>query len=211
VLFVPTSPETLQQGLDRWIAFINDSSVEVLIRTALAHLEFEALHPFKDGNGRIGRMLIPLLLWQAGVISEPYFYMSGYLEEHKDEYIDSMRMASAAAQWTEWIIFFLAAMEDQAHQNLRQAEQIRALYEDLKERFRSILASQWCTKALDFMFANPVFQNSRFTATSMIPPQTAHRFVRLLVEAGVLRVVQAASGRRPAVYALEPLLTLVSQ
>ncbi|WP_237155041.1 Fic family protein [Oryzibacter oryziterrae] len=209
VLFVPISPEKLQDGLDSWIAYINDDTVETLIRTALAHIEFEALHPFKDGNGRIGRMLIPLLLWQSGAISEPYFYMSGYLEEHKDEYIDRMRNASAHDEWTEWIVFFLRAIEAQAKSNLKQAEEIRSLYQELKEKFRSILASQWCTTALDFMFTHPVFLNSRFTTTSGIPQPTAHRFVRLLVDAGILRIIQPAAGRRSAIYALEPLLSLV--
>ena len=77
VLFVPVSPEHLKPGMEKLFAFMSDSNWEVLIRAALMHLEFEALHPFKDGNGRIGRMLIPLMLWTEGAISQPYFYMSG--------------------------------------------------------------------------------------------------------------------------------------
>lgn len=73
VLFIPISPEKLHDGLDKLFEFIDTNEEEVLIRTALMHLEFEAIHPFKDGNGRIGRMLIPLMLWKHGVISEPYF------------------------------------------------------------------------------------------------------------------------------------------
>jgi Fic family protein len=91
ILFVPISPEKLNEGMEVLFDYINNSDDPDLIKTALMHLEFEALHPFKDGNGRIGRMLITLVLWSSGLISEPHFYISGYLEENKDEYIDTLR------------------------------------------------------------------------------------------------------------------------
>lgn len=209
ILFVPVTPERLGDGMERWLAFINDDETEILIRTALAHLEFEALHPFKDGNGRIGRMIIPLMLWKAGAISEPHFYISEYFEEHKDEYIDRMRAVSAADAWVEWIGFFLAAMEAQARLNLEKAERIRALYEEMKGRFIGVLSSKWAIPALDFLFTRPVFYNNTFTGRAGIPAASAHKFTRGLLEAGVLRALAPASGRRPALYAFEPLLALV--
>ena len=211
VLFVPISPERLNDGMENLFSFINDDETEILTRTALTHLEFEALHPFKDGNGRIGRMLIPLMLWQAGALSQPYFYMSGYFEQRRDEYIDKMRNVSANAEWVEWLLFFLAAIEDQANQNLSKAEEIRALYEDMKEDFRQRLSSQWSTTALDFMFTRPVFRNNIFTRKSGVPPQTAHRMARTLLDCGHLKIIDPASGRRPAMYAFEPLLAIVRE
>lgn len=209
VLFIPISPEQLSSGMQNLIEFMNDENWEVLIRAALMHLEFEALHPFKDGNGRIGRMLIPLMLWTQGAISQPYFYMSGYLEQRRDTYIDLMRDVSANDNWTNWIAFFLQAVEAQANENLKTAEKIRLLYEDMKEEFRSTLTSQWSTTALDFMFKRPVFRNNVFTSSSGIPLQTAHRFTKLLAEARLLRTVAPAAGRRPAMYSFEPLLEIV--
>lgn len=209
VLFVPIKPEFLTDGLDRLFSFIDDDSCEILLRTALAHLEFEALHPFKDGNGRIGRMLITLMLWKFGAISAPHFYISGYFDERKDEYIDRMREVSAKGAWTEWIAFFLEAIEAQAMKNLSQAEAIRALYEEMKEIFRELLSSQWSTAALDFVFSRPVFRNNVFTGRSNIPSQTAHRFTRVLAEHGLITTLEPASGRRPAMYSFEPLLNLV--
>lgn len=209
VLFIPISPERLNDGLERLFEFINNEDWEILIRTALAHLEFEALHPFKDGNGRIGRMLIPLMLWKSKAISEPYFYISQYLEARRDEYIDRMREVSASGAWMEWIVFFLEALEAQANQNLQKAEEIQGLYQGMKERFRTELTSQWSTTALDFMFMRPVFRNNVFTAKAGIPPATAHRFTRSLLEAGFLTTVIPASGRRAALYTFEPLLALV--
>ncbi|MCJ2029361.1 Fic family protein [Methylobacterium sp. J-043] len=209
VLFIPISPEKLHDGLDKLFEFIDTDEEEVLIRTALMHLEFEAIHPFKDGNGRIGRMLIPLMLWKHGVISEPYFYMSGYLEQRRDEYIDRMREVSASDDWAGWIIFFLEALEAQANENLKKAEEIRDLYEEMKERFRETLSSQWTISALDFVFTRPIFRNNVFTSRAGIPQATAHRFVRSLVDAGLLQTLSPSSGRRPAMYSFEPLLTLV--
>jgi len=209
ILFIPASPERLADGMDRLFEFINDDSWEALIRVALAHLEFEALHPFKDGNGRIGRMLIPLILWKYNLLSQPYFYMSAYFENRRDEYIDKMREVSSLGAWIEWITFFLTALEEQANSNLKKAEEIRDLYEEMKSRFRDILSSQWSTTALDFMFTRPVFRNNVFTSRSEIPAATAHRFIRTLLDAGLLRTVAPASGRRPGLYAFEPLLALV--
>ena len=209
VLFIPIAPERLNDGLEKLFAFISNDESEILIRTAVAHLEFEALHPFKDGNGRIGRMLIPLMLWKSKAITEPYFYISQYLEERRDEYIDRMREVSASGAWTDWIIFFLQALEAQASQNLRKAEEIRALYEGMKDSFRRELSSQWSTQALDFMFPRPIFRNNVFTAKAGIPPATAHRFTRNLTDAGLLKTLVPAAGRRPALYAFEPLLAIV--
>lgn len=209
VLFVPIKPEFLNDGLEKLFAFIGDDSWEILIRTALAHLEFEALHPFKDGNGRIGRMLITLMLWKYQAISAPHFYISRYFDDRKDEYIDRMREVSAEGNWTEWIVFFLEAIEQQAKTNLTQAEAIRQFYESMKETFRNLLSSQWSTTALDFVFSRPVFRNNVFTGKSGIPSQTAHRFTRVLAENGLIQTLEPASGRRPALYSFEPLLDLV--
>lgn len=209
VLFIPIRPELLTDGIDRLFTFVAGDEWEILVRTAVAHLEFEALHPFKDGNGRIGRMLITLMLWRYGAISAPHFYISGYFDDHKDEYIDKMRAVSANGAWTDWIVFFLDAIEQQAMRNLSQAEAIRSLYEEMKETFRELLSSQWSTAALDFLFSRPVFRNNVFTGKSGIPPQTAHRFTRILSENGLITTLVAASGRRPAMYSFEPLLNLV--
>src|SRR5690554_659295 len=127
ILFVPISPERLHDGLDALFHYINSANHPILLKTAISHIEFEALHPFKDGNGRIGRMLITLMLWVSGTISAPHFYISGYLEENKDRYIDTMRNVSESGDWDSWCEFFLEAIEQQAIRNLQVAESIRNL------------------------------------------------------------------------------------
>lgn len=209
VRFVPIAPERLESGMEALFRVIGDPSVPALMRAALAHAEFEALHPFKDGNGRVGRMLITLMLWSEGAIGAPHFYVSRYFEDHKDEYIDRLRAVSADDDWTGWCAFFLGAVAEQARHNLKVAESIRGLYEDMKQRFAEVLSSKWSVSALDYIFAAPVFRNSSFTSRAGIPMQTAARFSRLLLDAGLLEVVREPAGRRSAIYRFEPLLALV--
>lgn len=209
VSFIPISPEHLDSGMEQLLRFTSEHSFTPLLRVALAHLEFEALHPFKDGNGRVGRILIPLTLWKLGAISKPHFYISRYFEEHKADYVRKMRNVSESGEWTEWIHFFLSAITAQARQNLMIAESIQTLYEEMKVHFSDLLASRYSTQALDYVFTNPVFRNSRFTNNSGIPKQTASRFSRLLLEHELIKTQIESSGRKSAVYAFEPLLKLV--
>ena len=209
ILFVPISPEKLQEGMEKLFNYIKESDDPELVKIALTHIEFEALHPFKDGNGRIGRMLITLMLWSSGTISAPHFYISEFFEEHKNEYIDMMRDVSVSGNWTEWCIFFLEAVEKQAIRNLEIAESIRALYDDMKLVFSDALSSKYSVNALDYVFTNPVFRNNKFTQNSGIPSASAARFTRALLDKELLVLREAPSGRRPALYAFEPLLSLV--
>ena len=208
-MFIPISPEKLQEGLDKLFEYIDKSTHPVLVKTGITHIEFEALHPFKDGNGRIGRMLITLMLWSLGSISAPHFYISAYLEENKDLYIDTMRKVSEHEDWESWCSFFLKAVEQQAIRNLTIADNISNLYEQMKNIFADALSSKWSVNALDFVFTNPVFRNNKFTAKSGIPAASAARFTRILLEKNLIHTLEEASGRRPALYSFEPLMQLV--
>jgi len=209
IQFIPISPEKLNDGLDKLFNYLNESNDPALIKTALMHLEFEALHPFQDGNGRIGRMLITLFLWKEGVLSQPHFYISGFLEQNKDLYVDIMRNVSKNNNWEKWIKFFLIAVESQAILNLEIAERIKDLYEKMKIEFTQILSSKWSLTTLDYIFTNPVFRNNKFTSTAGIPTATAASITKKLLEKGYLKQKQEASGRRPAMYSFEPLMEIV--
>ena len=209
ILFIPVSPEKLTDGMEKLFQYIDQSTHTTLIKLGIFHIEFEALHPFKDGNGRIGRMLITLMLWKSGIISAPHFYISAYFEDNKDEYVDIMRNVSKNGDWESWCVFFLEAIEQQAISNLVIAENIGALYEEMKTIFSKILSSKWSVYALDFIFTNPVFRNNKFTSKSGIPTASAARFTRILLEKDLIAMVEEASGRRPALYSFEPLMQLV--
>jgi len=209
VRFIPISPTNLSAGMQLLLSYMHDEQSQILIRTALSHLEFEALHPFKDGNGRVGRMLITLMLWNSKVISAPHFYISGYLEEQKEEYTSLMREVSKSGVWTDWCAFFLRAVEAQAERNLKIANSISKLYEEMKPIFGDVLSSRYSIHALDFVFENPVFRNTQFLSKSDIPRPTARRFGPLLVDAGLLETIEHGAGRRAALYRFEPMMELV--
>jgi Fic family protein len=209
ILFIPISPEKLQEGLDKLFQYIEHGTHPTLIKTGITHIEFEALHPFNDGNGRIGRMLITLMLWASKTISAPHFYISGYLEDNKDLYIDTMRNVSEHGDWESWCIFFLEAIAQQSIRNLTIAENISTLYEEMKIVFSNALSSKWSVHTLDFVFTHPVFRNNKFTTNSGIPAASAARFTRVLLEKNLIVTSEEASGRRPALYSFEPLMKLL--
>ena len=120
-----------------------------------------------------------------------------------------MRKVSENGDWDSWCKFFLRAVELQAIKNLEVAESIQRLYEEMKKEFSEILSSKWNVNALDFIFTNPVFRNSKFTNKAGIPGPTAAKFTKKLLERDIITIKAPASGRRAALYSFEPLMRLV--
>lgn len=209
IYFKPVNPLQLQSAMQALLTYIESGPMLHLFKVAVAHVEFEALHPFNDGNGRIGRLLITLLLWKYGLIHKPHFYVSAFFEDNKAEYIELMRNVSRNDDWTGWVSFFLRAIAEQAENNLHTAQQIMALYEEMKEPFREISGSKWHIAAQDSIFENPVFKNSQLIKRSGMPKHVATRITRLLLESGLLRELRPASGRRGALFMFEPLMEIV--
>lgn len=209
IQFIPIRPENLEEGLTQLFDFLYTSTLPPIIKTAIMHLEFEALHPFNDGNGRIGRMLITLNLWREEILSQPHFYISGYFEENKDAYIEAMRDVSRTNDWNNWIRFFLNAVTSQAEHNLLIAEQIKDLYETTKNEFADAIASKWNMEILDFIFTYPVFRSNKLLSATNIPSTTVGPIIKKLIEYDYLLVREEASGRRAALYSFEPLMRIV--
>ncbi len=207
--FVPIAPEHLDAGMGAWETYMN-SVVELdpLVQLAIVHLEFEALHPFKDGNGRLGRMLVPLYLYKKGVLSSPDFYMSGYLEDHREEYQEKLRAVSRDDTWTEWCQFFLQGVVEQSAENELKAREILVLYEQVKNQVVEETHSQHAIRAVDFLFQQPVFAAPVFTEHSEIPKPTAARILSALREAGLLHTIREGRGRRYGIYAFRDLLNI---
>lgn len=211
VYFIPASPEHLPHGMAALIDYLANAETHPLIKIATAHAEFEALHPFDDGNGRVGRMIIPLLLWEHGLLSAPHFFVSDYFERNKNEYIERLRAVSLSDSWTSWTKFFLVGLAAQADRNIRKLNEIQSLYAEMRERFRETLRSQYFQVALDYVFANPYFWNNRFTSEADGPKTTLANFTPRLVEAGLLRVTIPPSGRASGLYAFQPLLDVLNR
>lgn len=209
IYFKPISPLQLQSAMQALLDFIETAQMLHLFKVGVAHVEFEALHPFNDGNGRIGRLLITLLLWKYGLIHKPHFYVSAFFEANKQEYIELMRSVSRDNDWSSWLEFFLRAIAEQAENNLNTAQRIMALYEEMKEPFREISGSKWHLAAQDCIFENPVFKNSQLIKRSGMPKHVATRITRLLHESNLLKELRPASGRRGALFMFEPLMEIV--
>lgn len=207
--FVPIALEQLQSGMDDWENFLNSNDqMDQLVQLGLLHLEFEALHPFKDGNGRLGRMLLPLFLFQRKLLSSPDFYMSGYLEANRDEYQERLRAVSREDDWTGWCAFFLNGIRLQAIDDARKAAAILGLYDRLKLEMVDLTHSQHSIKAIDYLFQMPIFSGPMFVKYSEIPKQTASRILSLLSKAGFLYTLRQGKGRRSGIYAFSELINI---
>ena len=207
--FVPPTPTEIPRLLDNWEKYYHSDEKDPLAQLAVIHAQFEIIHPFLDGNGRIGRILIPLFLHEKRVLSRPMFYLSEYLEGHRDAYVERLRTLGQPGSWDAWINFFLTALESQAEKNCAKAREILDLYEDLKKRVIGATRSQFAVPLLDFIFENPVFNMTKLGLDSRSPSSPmVSRLVSQLREAEILKVIREGSGRRPAVLALPSLVNL---
>ena len=207
--FVPIPQAQLHAGLDLWANYVaSRNEPDPLVQLAVIHAEFEALHPFKDGNGRLGRMIIPLFLFARKVLSGPNFYMSGYLEARRDQYIDVLRAISRDGAWTPWCAFFLEGLIEQASENQAKAQAILDLHHRMSRQVAELTHSQYAGRAVDFLFSRPVFASTHFVEGSQIPRQTALRFLTVLREAEVLRTIREGAGRRATILAFPDLLNI---
>jgi len=207
--FVPVGPELVQSSMDAWETYLNRTDVpDVLIQLAILHVEFEAIHPFEDGNGRLGRMLVPLYLYQRGLLKSPDFYVSGYLEANRDQYLERLREVSRARDWTGWCIFFLEGVRQQAAENESKARRILELYESVKNRVIELTRSQHAIRVVDFMFQNPIFSGPDFLDQPGIPRPSAGRLLPILRENGIIQTIIESRGRRPGVFAYRDLINI---
>lgn len=207
--YVAAAPEQVADLMAAWERYANEEAADRLVQTAVLHAEFEAIHPFADGNGRLGRLLIPLYLAHAGIIRRPMFYLSGYLEAHRPAYYERLLAVSRDGDWTGWCEFFLEAIRSQAIDNLAKAGAILELFEQMKRRLPEMTRSQHAVLALDWIFSRPIFSSIAFVEQAGIPEATARRFLRLFQTEELLRPVAAGSGRRPTIFGFPQLLEIV--
>ena len=207
--YVPIDAEELPDAIGRWEQYMHEDVPDRLVQLAILHAEFEALHPFLDGNGRLGRMLVPLFLWQQGLIRQPVFYISGYFEERRDVYYEGLLSVSRDDDWTGWTRFFLEAVQAQAEDNLEKAMGILGLYERMKLRVAEMTRSPYAIHALDWIFERPIFLGANFATETGIAERTGRRIMDVLCQGGILRVLRPKSGRRAAVFAFPELLNTV--
>lgn len=207
--FIPPSPMLLPQALENWEAYLRLEDEDPILQVAVAHAQFEILHPFKDGNGRIGRMLIPLLLYQRQALSRPMFYLSEYLEANRDGYYDSLLAVTENGDWHRWLTFFIGALILQAEANLAKVKSIRDLYEEMRRRFVEVTHSQFAMNAVDAFFMRPVIPGPDFAHGAGFNNRiTANNMLRQLEAEGLITRIREGAGRIPAVYAMPRLINI---
>lgn len=206
--FVPPSPEVVSPALDNWEKYLHFDEKDRLVQLAVVKAQFEIIHPFLDGNGRMGRMLLPLFLFEKGLLSSPMFYLSAYLEAHREVYYHRLQAVSAKGDWNGWISFFLRAVIEQAEINTRKTREILNLYDRMKQSLPEIIRSQYAVQAIDALFDRPVFQISDFINRSKIPEASARRILNGLRKNGSVKELRAGGGRRAAVLIFPELIAI---
>jgi Fic family protein len=209
-VFVPPAPVGLIDHLESWESYYRTDQPDPLVQLAVIHAQFEILHPFLDGNGRLGRILIPLFLYEKQLLRRPVFYMSAWLEERRAEYVELLRaLGRAPNAWNEWAEFFLRGVEEQAVKNTATAQGILALYAKLKKRALELTHSQYAVPLLDQVFTRPIFTSISLQFGPRTPSKPAvANLLRLLREDGILRILREGAGRRPTLYVMPELLNL---
>jgi len=206
--YVPISADALPDAMGEWEKFIHQDAPDPLVQLAILHAEFEALHPFLDGNGRLGRMLVPLFMSKSGLIKEPMFYISAFFERNREEYYERLLAVSRDRNWTQWAVFFLKAVVEQATENQQKALEIRSLYDETVRRIAEITHSQYAVHACEFLFRQPIFRAVDFYKAPDMTLASGRRILILLKNKGFFMEVRPARGRRSAILVYRELLNI---
>jgi len=207
--YIPCPVEELNSAMDALESYMHEGAPDTLVQLAIVHAEFEAIHPFLDGNGRMGRLLVPLFMFTKELLSSPSFYISEYLESHRNEYYDGLLAVSRDNDWTGWCAFFLTALTEQALAYQQKIHDLLKLYDERKELIVEATHSQYSGRMLDWIFTRPIFQTTDCVKNSDIPEPAARHILRVLRDRGLLKEMIKARGRRPATLAFTDLLNIV--
>jgi Fic family protein len=187
--FVPPPVPNMKDGLDQLERYLHDATCPdpTLVRLALIHYQFETLHPFRDGNGRVGRLLIPLLMCSWGRLDAPILYVSAFFERHRESYMDLLLRVSTKGDWIAWIDFFLRGIKQSAEEATVQAIALLDLRQQYHRRFQASRASASLLRLIDRLFQSPSITIHQASDLLEMTHQGAANNVHRLEEAGILR------------------------
>lgn len=202
----PHEPE-MQECLSAWERFLHErGKLPDLIQCALVHEHFEAIHPFLDGNGRIGRLLVTLFLIERGRLSKPLLYLSSTIEQRRDEYYLRLQRIRTHGEWVEWLVFFLTAVRDTARSAIARSAAIL----ELRDRYRAQLGKDHKALALlDELFVNPYTTVARAAEHLGVTSPTAAKTIRVLEKASML--AEATGGKWGRIWLARPILRVVDE
>lgn len=207
--FIPPEPQYISALFSNFEKYIHSEDViDPLVQIAIAHYQFEAIHPFMDGNGRVGRLLIPLFLYYKKVTAYPNIYISEFLEENRDAYYELLRSVSGKGDWIPWIKFFLEAIQIQTAATMSKVAKIEELHKNLKDRMPEI-NSVYANAFLDALFITPRFSVKSIKEVSRISNnQTLYTLIDKFVSAKIISD-STPNRERNKVYAFPALLKII--
>lgn len=205
--YIPPPPQYVSDLVADWEKFVNEELVmPPLVQCAMMHYQFEAIHPFSDGNGRVGRLLIILYLCSMKVLPTPLLYLSAYFESNRDEYYDRLFQVSASGAWEAWLQFFLRGVATEATDAITRSRRLRELHEEYRQLLQKQRASSNLLRLLDSLFFNPYITVPRAHSLLGVSRAGASLIVERMEKAGV---VQYVSGSWPRLYVARELLRLL--
>lgn len=208
--FVPPPPYLLDEVLGDFENYLHESpTLPLLIRTALIHYQFETIHPFLDGNGRLGRLLIVFYLVERGALPQPLLYLSAFLERHRSEYVEHLQAVREHGQYEPWVAFFLRGVTAQAGAAVRATESLLALASEFRDRLRRARARGVAVEAVEGLVGNPYITVPRLAATMGITRQGAAHVIDTLEKARIVSPVSTTA--RPNLYVAGEVLAVLQR
>lgn len=188
--YIPPNPEDMQIAMSDLEKYMNsDDSLDPLIQIALIHYQFETIHPFLDGNGRIGRLLITLFMMEKKILSRPSLYISYFLKMNRIEYYDRMTQVRKTGDYEQWIIFFLEALADSASDAIQTIDKFTVLHDNNIAKFNNLSERQRSSvlKVFDYIENNPIIDIQKTASALNLAYNTVSKIVMLLIEKGILK------------------------
>jgi Fic family protein len=206
---VPPSVDEMHHALDALEKYIHvPSDIPQLARAGLIHYQFEAIHPFLDGNGRVGRLLVNLLLIEWGLVSQPLLYLSAFFEAHRLDYYNHLLAVSQRGEWENWLLFFLKGVSSQSQDAITRIERLSQLRAAYRERLRTERTAARLLQTLDVLFERPILNIRQLEESLEVPYRTAQRYIERLEEIGILREVTGQARNR--LYQADEIINRIS-
>ncbi|MBC8280231.1 MAG: Fic family protein [Chloroflexi bacterium] len=207
--YIPPPVIQMNQALSEFELFLHEpTELPFLIQLALVHYQFEAIHPFLDGNGRVGRLLLSLLLCEKGYLTQPLLYLSGFLEKNRDQYIDSLLRVSQKGDWTGWVDFFLQGVVEQSSDAIDRSGLLLDLLQNYREKAQTARASALPLQLVDNLFQAPALTISMAQELLGVTPISAQRSIERLVDLDILKEITGRQRNR--IYVAPEIISIAS-
>lgn len=207
-MYVPPPPTELMNCLGDWEKFLHESTLPPLIQAALGHYQFEAIHPFLDGNGRVGRLFITLFLVERSILPTPLLYLSAFFEATRRDYYGRLRGVSERGEWEAWLSYFLYGVARQSEDALGRAERINSLLDGWRKALAGV-SSKVGVMLLDMLVANPFLTIKKAAERLEVAFTTAQRGIENLQKLSV--VTEVSQAKRDRVYCAKAILDILEE